>query len=420
VAQSGGRIQRILIASGTDSVDQAAGAPTVHVPRSVYEAFSLDEAEVVFGWVHENGVSIACGGPEADGGSSIGLSVPGAFADGAPQVSLSWGTVLVDPSSGRAAIADCASGDDVLWPARLVIYDDAECFRRNHGLVAAEAVTERHVVLIGAGSVASEIGCDLARQGVGRITIIDFDTVDPVNMSRTSLDRSDIGAPKVNALRRHLLRYNPGLRVDAVPLPAEAPEVAFERLVAEADVVVCAADSRGTRKFVNGVCVALGVPLVLVGFHERAECCDVIWVASPVTPCLRCIYPADETDSAGRPDVPYATSESTEIGNGLVIDIGLGNALASGIILPFVDPSGAGRDEILDPAHNRLLIHSGRVPQGDWVDVFQGPFDVVAFTHERDENCPHCGSTTEARAYRSRVRERGGVPEPSTASRGEQ
>ncbi|HEX9776654.1 MAG TPA: sulfur carrier protein ThiS adenylyltransferase ThiF [Geopsychrobacteraceae bacterium] len=71
------------------------------------------------------------------------------------------------------------------------------------------------VGIAGAGGLGSNIAVALARIGVGRLIIVDFDLVEPSNLNRQQYFIDQIGQPKVAALRDNLHRINPLVDVQA-------------------------------------------------------------------------------------------------------------------------------------------------------------------------------------------------------------
>ena len=70
------------------------------------------------------------------------------------------------------------------------------------------------VGIAGAGGLGSAVAVALARIGVGRLVIVDFDVVEPSNLNRQQYFTDQIGMPKVTALSENLRRINPCVTVD--------------------------------------------------------------------------------------------------------------------------------------------------------------------------------------------------------------
>jgi len=117
------------------------------------------------------------------------------------------------------------------------------------------------VLVVGAGGLGCPVLQYLAGAGIGRLTIVDHDTVEETNLHRQPLyDMADIGKPKAEAARWTLLRFNPGIAIDAV-VARLTPQNAAQ-LVAEADVIVDAADSFAVTYILSDACHAAAKPLV--------------------------------------------------------------------------------------------------------------------------------------------------------------
>jgi molybdopterin/thiamine biosynthesis adenylyltransferase/rhodanese-related sulfurtransferase len=117
------------------------------------------------------------------------------------------------------------------------------------------------VAVIGAGGLGCAVLEYLTAAGVGRLTIVDHDTIEESNLHRQPLYRmSDIGRPKAQAARAALGALNPEVRLEALAerlTPANAPP-----LVAAADVIVDAADSFAATYVLSDSCRRAGKPLV--------------------------------------------------------------------------------------------------------------------------------------------------------------
>lgn len=117
------------------------------------------------------------------------------------------------------------------------------------------------VLVVGAGGLGCPVLQYLVGAGVGRLTIVDHDTVEETNLHRQPLyGMADIGKLKAEAACSTLQRFNPQVRVDAVPARLTPQNVAA--LVADADIVVDSADSFAVTYMLSDVCHAAAKPLV--------------------------------------------------------------------------------------------------------------------------------------------------------------
>ncbi|MFT6619926.1 MAG: adenylyltransferase/sulfurtransferase [Limisphaerales bacterium] len=129
----------------------------------------------------------------------------------------------------------------------------------------------------------------LAAAGIGRIGLVDFDTVDFSNLQRQILHGTeDVGRPKADSAKETLNSINPNCQID-VHKTMITSENAME-LVGDYDIVVDGTDNFPTRYLTNDACVLLGKPNVY-GSIFRFEGQASVFAPSLGGPCYRCLYP---------------------------------------------------------------------------------------------------------------------------------
>jgi molybdopterin/thiamine biosynthesis adenylyltransferase len=160
------------------------------------------------------------------------------------------------------------------------------------GIEGQERLLRARVLVIGAGGLGSPAALYLAAGGVGRLTLVDDDTVDLTNLQRQVMHTTArVGQPKVESGREALHQINPDVEVVALRERADAARLA--ELVRDSDVVLDCSDNFATRHAVNRACVAAGVPLVAgaaIRFDGQISVYDVRDAASP---CYACLFPED-------------------------------------------------------------------------------------------------------------------------------
>jgi molybdopterin/thiamine biosynthesis adenylyltransferase/rhodanese-related sulfurtransferase len=144
------------------------------------------------------------------------------------------------------------------------------------------------VLCIGTGGLGAPLGLYLAAAGVGRIGLVDFDTVDSTNLQRQILfSTQDVGRPKIAAAADRLRGLNPDIQIDTFETRLTS-ENALE-LFKDYDIIVDGTDNFPTRYLVNDACILLGKPNVY-GSIFRFEG-QITVFGHPGGPCYRCLYP---------------------------------------------------------------------------------------------------------------------------------
>jgi adenylyltransferase/sulfurtransferase len=156
------------------------------------------------------------------------------------------------------------------------------------GLAAQERLKGGSVLVIGAGGLGCPALLYLAAAGVGRIAVVDPDSVDVSNLQRQVLYvAADTGANKAETAARRLRSLNPLVRIDAHPVRFSRAN-AIE-LVRSCDVVVDGSDNFATRYLVNDACVIAGRPFVygaIQGFEGQVSVFNL-----GGGPTYRCLFP---------------------------------------------------------------------------------------------------------------------------------
>ena len=79
-----------------------------------------------------------------------------------------------------------------------------------------EKLRNAHIFIAGAGGLGSNCAVMLVRAGAARLTVVDFDKVEPSNLNRQYFFRHQIGTSKVAALKENLLAVNPDIGVETI------------------------------------------------------------------------------------------------------------------------------------------------------------------------------------------------------------
>ena len=107
-------------------------------------------------------------------------------------------------------------------------------------------IEKAKIGIAGAGGLGSNCAVCLVRAGFKHFTIVDFDRIEPSNLDRQFYFKDQVGMKKVEALQTNLLRINPFLELQMLPVklePANIPEI-----FRDCDVVVECLDRAEAKK----------------------------------------------------------------------------------------------------------------------------------------------------------------------------
>ena len=166
------------------------------------------------------------------------------------------------------------------------------------GKEGQQKLQEAKVLVVGCGGLGSPIAVSLAASGIGKIHLVDFDTVDITNLHRQffySLD--DIGKPKAEVLSTFIKKRAPFTDVSFTNKPITKENVF--KLISDYDIVVDGTDSLPTKYLLNDACVLKDKPLVygsLYKFDGYVAVFNVLQKDGTRSPNLRDAFPEMATD----------------------------------------------------------------------------------------------------------------------------
>ncbi len=137
---------------------------------------------------------------------------------------------------------------------------------RTRALIGAEGLEKlnrTHIVLLGLGGVGGHCMEALARAGIGKLTLIDGDTISESNLNRQLLAlRSTVGKQKTAVAAARLQEINPDLELKTLPLRL-TPENMAELLPGDADFIIDCIDDVPAKLALAAYCREQNRPLVM-------------------------------------------------------------------------------------------------------------------------------------------------------------
>ncbi len=157
------------------------------------------------------------------------------------------------------------------------------------GMAGQKKICSTSVLCIGAGGLGSPIAMYLAAAGIGKLGLVDFDTVDFSNLQHQLLHGTeDVGRHKGESARDTIKSLNPNVEV-TLHSTRLTSENALE-IIRPYDIIVDGTDNFPTRYLTNDACVLLRKPNVY-GSIFRFEGQASVFAPHLGGPCYRCLYP---------------------------------------------------------------------------------------------------------------------------------
>ena len=178
-------------------------------------------------------------------------------------------------------------------PTPITVRRHTKSYMRERG-GAFQALSEKHVVLIGCGSVGSELADGLASSGVGRLTLVDLDHMSEDNVFRHVLGPNWIDSSKVKGLKVLLEMHYPGVAV--TPVDARAQDWLSTADLSDVDAFVMALGAPTLERFLARELRARGlnIPLVCTWLEPLDVGGHSVLAWTGHVGCLDCLYRDDE------------------------------------------------------------------------------------------------------------------------------
>lgn len=168
-----------------------------------------------------------------------------------------------------------------------------QLYSRTRGLFETDVLAGTRIFVAGLGSGGSPIAWELAKLGVGRMTLMDHDRVEVANVVRHMAGLSDVGRLKTNVMADMIRDKNPyaDLTCLAEKITWDSKDVVRDA-VRESDLVISGVDDHDARVILNRICVQNDKPLIIGGAFRRAYGGQVLVVRPGKTPCYQCFLEA--------------------------------------------------------------------------------------------------------------------------------
>ena len=156
------------------------------------------------------------------------------------------------------------------------------------GNAGQERLRNAKVAVVGLGGLGSVSALYLTLSGIGRLTLVDQDTVEINNLHRQALySFSDLRHAKVEVAARRLGELNPGISFESIA--ENVNEENINSVLSDVDCIVDGLDNMYTRYMLNRYSVENQVPYVFGGAIGLEG--NVAVFKPPETPCLECVLP---------------------------------------------------------------------------------------------------------------------------------
>lgn len=181
------------------------------------------------------------------------------------------------------------SKNDINFTDEQMLQYSRQIMLPNFGIEGQQKLKKAHVVIFGIGGLGSPAAMYLAASGVGKLTLVDFDTVEQSNLQRQIIHRSKtLNQSKVSSAQHTLYELNPETQIECINKKLSLEET--QKVITNSDCVIDASDNFTTRFLINRACLSQGIPLVSGAAIQYEGQISVFDFRQKDSACYACLY----------------------------------------------------------------------------------------------------------------------------------
>ncbi len=237
-----------------------------------------------------------------------------------------------------------------------------------------ELFSSSHVLVLGVGALGTYVSTNLTLAGIGKLTLVDFDTIEMSNLNRQLLfSIDDVGKNKADVAAEKLRMLNPDVQI--VPFPKDMRKLTSAQLADVSAIASCLDTFRG-RRWANSLAVRERKPMVSGGMYGFLG--NVQTIIPYETPCFEC-QPLISQEKLSQACSPLGDARKDLLEEKTEPPIPSVSTLSSII-------GGLMSQELI-----KLIMGIGKPIQNYlFYDGLHGAFTTIKL--KRNENCPMCGT----------------------------
>ena len=151
-----------------------------------------------------------------------------------------------------------------------------------------ESLREKKVCIIGCGTGGSKDAEYLVKSGVGRILLIDDDTLQTENILRHSCHLDDLSIEKVYAVKDKLRKINPYIEVQTLRKNLDVIDTETDELICDSDLIIVA--TTANEELFNEYAFSHGISAIYSKVYPTGFGGEIIRVIPGLTPCFECSH----------------------------------------------------------------------------------------------------------------------------------
>ena len=194
--------------------------------------------------------------------------------------------------------------DKSMQISKYVLYKDGDTIFNRTGDMEYQRLDNKTVMIVGIGSIGSQLAIQLAKSGIKNFILIDYQKLEIENIIKHELTLKDIHRYKTKALRDKLLQINPHISCITYETHIENQEFINnlgKEYIRKSNVIISTIDDDNASYILDGLCLEMNKVVIYVNAFYKAKA-GVIAISNKEMACLDCLTEQIENMKVKLPD----------------------------------------------------------------------------------------------------------------------
>lgn len=201
--------------------------------------------------------------------------------------------------------------------SKYVLYKDSDSIFNRTGDKEYQSLDNKTVMLVGIGSIGSQLAIQLAKSGIKNFILIDYQKLEIENIIKHELTLKDIHRYKTKALREKLLQINPCISCITCETHIENQEFINKlgkEYIRKSSVIISTIDDDNASYILDGLCLEMNKIVIYVNAFYKAKA-GVVAISNKKMACLDCLTEQIENMKSKLPDFNLGMDDNYRCGN---------------------------------------------------------------------------------------------------------
>lgn len=207
------------------------------------------------------------------------------------QIHFPFPLIIIYKNHGYEGNAFEVAKDKNMQISKYIVFKDSDSIFNRIGNKEYRRLENKTVMIIGIGSIGSQLAVQLAKAGLKNFIFVDYQKLEVENIVKHELTLNDIHRYKTKAVKDKILEINPNS--SCITYEEHIENYDFingvgKECIRKSDIVICTIDDNNASYILDGLCLEMNKVVVYVNAFYKAKA-GVIAISNKKMACLDCL-----------------------------------------------------------------------------------------------------------------------------------